>query len=43
MMVQWQFCECGRIIDEYENKCHWCGKEKVPDNDEDEEDDDGNI
>ena len=24
-MVTWIFCECGRVIDEYEQKCYWCG------------------
>jgi hypothetical protein len=25
-MVHWQFCPCGRIVDEYETRCHWCGR-----------------
>ena len=24
-MVYWQFCTCGRVVDEYESQCHWCG------------------
>lgn len=36
-MVQWQYCKCGKIIDEYEDKCHWCGAIKT------QEDEDGDI
>jgi hypothetical protein len=25
-MVRWIFCQCGKIIDEFESKCHWCGR-----------------
>lgn len=22
----WQFCKvCGKVVDEYEDKCYWCG------------------
>lgn len=24
-MVRWQFCSCGKVVDEYEDKCYWCG------------------
>lgn len=24
-MVSWIYCKCGKIIDEFEDKCHWCG------------------
>lgn len=26
MMVEWHYCECGKIVDEYEERCHWCGR-----------------
>lgn len=26
MMVSWQYCVCGKIVDEYEERCHWCGR-----------------
>lgn len=25
-MVQWWVCECGKVVDEYEKSCYWCGK-----------------
>lgn len=25
-MVRWIFCQCGKIIDEFESKCYWCGR-----------------
>jgi hypothetical protein len=25
-MVYWQYCSCGRVVDEFESKCHWCKK-----------------
>lgn len=25
-MVSWQYCVCGKIVDEYEDRCHWCGR-----------------
>jgi len=24
-MVVYSFCPCGKVVDEYESKCHWCG------------------
>lgn len=27
--MEWQFCEvCGKVVDEYESKCYWCGTPK---------------
>jgi hypothetical protein len=26
-MVLWMTCSCGKTIDEFELKCHWCGRE----------------
>lgn len=26
--MEWQYCDCGRVVDEYENKCFWCGSAK---------------
>jgi hypothetical protein len=25
-MVCWQYCVCGKVVDEYEKQCHWCGR-----------------
>lgn len=25
-MVNWIFCECGKAVDEFESRCHWCGR-----------------
>ena len=25
-MVSYIFCKCGKVIDEYETKCYWCGR-----------------
>lgn len=27
-MVDWIYCSCGKVIDEFEEFCHWCGKRK---------------
>ena len=27
-MVEYIYCDCGKVIDEYETKCHWCGSPK---------------
>lgn len=27
-MVEYIFCSCGKVIDEYESKCFWCGNKK---------------
>jgi thioredoxin-related protein len=27
-MVEYIFCTCGKVVDEYEKKCHWCNKLK---------------
>jgi type I restriction-modification system DNA methylase subunit len=27
--MEWQFCKsCGKVVDEYEDKCYWCGSLK---------------
>jgi RNA polymerase subunit RPABC4/transcription elongation factor Spt4 len=28
-MVEYIFCKkCGRVVDEFEDSCHWCGTKK---------------
>jgi hypothetical protein len=27
-MVDWIYCSCGKVIDEFEEFCHWCGKRR---------------
>ena len=35
-MVEYIFCKnCGKVVDEFECACHWCGK---PKEDKDEDD-----
>jgi RNA polymerase subunit RPABC4/transcription elongation factor Spt4 len=27
--MEWQYCKaCGKVVDEYEQKCYWCGAPK---------------
>lgn len=27
--MEWQYCDvCGKVVDEYEQKCYWCGSPK---------------
>lgn len=26
--MEWQYCDCGKVVDEYEKKCFWCGSTK---------------
>lgn len=27
--MEWQFCNtCSKVVDEYEEKCYWCGSPK---------------
>lgn len=27
--MEWEFCKkCGKVVDEYEDKCYWCGSSK---------------
>lgn len=35
-MVEYIYCVCGKPIDEYEDKCHWCGRPKPEDKEENE-------
>lgn len=25
-MVDYIFCECGKVVDEFEENCYWCKK-----------------
>jgi hypothetical protein len=28
--MEWQFCNvCNKVVDEYEDKCYWCGTPKA--------------
>ena len=30
--MEWQFCNiCNKVVDEYEDKCYWCGSPKEKD------------
>ena len=27
-MTDYEFCACGRVVDEFEKFCHWCKRPK---------------
>lgn len=30
-MVAWLWCpSCGKVVDEFENECHWCKSKEGP-------------
>lgn len=37
-MVEYIFCKkCGKVVDEFETVCHWCGNKKESENDKEKE------